>query len=108
MVTLLLWPFDGLGAQDRVEMRQVPSRDLGVEKAIAVYLPASYSRSSLRYPVAYYLHGGGGKQCTVGSIASHWTLSPTRCSGTGAPDAILADAGWCREGLARLLDRIAR
>jgi putative tributyrin esterase len=64
MVALLLWPFHGLPAQGRVETRQVPSRALGVEKAILVYLPASYGRSSIRFPVAYYLHGGGGKERT--------------------------------------------
>ena len=64
MVAILLWPFHGLPAQGRVETRQVPSRALGVEKAILVYLPASYGRSSIRFPVAYYLHGGGGKERT--------------------------------------------
>ena len=64
MVALLLWPFHGLPAQGRVETRQVPSRALGVEKAILVYLPASYGRSSIRFPVAYYLHGGGGNERT--------------------------------------------
>jgi len=64
MVAILLWPFHGLPAQGRVETRQVPSRALGVEKAILVYLPASYGRSSIRFPVAYYHHGGGGKERT--------------------------------------------
>ena len=64
LAALLLWPFEGLAAQGRVEMRRVPSRALGVEKAITVYLPASYDRSTLRYPVAYYLHGGGGNERT--------------------------------------------
>ena len=64
MVALMLWPFHGLPAQGRVETRQVPSRALGVEKAILVYLPASYGRSSIRFPVAYYLHGGGGNERT--------------------------------------------
>ena len=64
VAALLLWPFCGLAAQGRVEMRRVPSRALGVEKTIAVYLPPSYDRSSIRFPVAYYLHGGGGNERT--------------------------------------------
>lgn len=64
LAALLLWPLEGLAAQGRVEMRRLPSRALGVEKAITVYLPASYDRSSLRFPVAYYLHGGGGNERT--------------------------------------------
>ena len=64
LATLLLWPLEGLAAQGRVEMRRLPSRALGVEKAIVVYLPASYDRSSRRFPVAYYLHGGGGNERT--------------------------------------------
>ena len=64
LAALLLWPFEGLAAQGRVEMRRLPSRALGVEKAIVVYLPASYDRSSRRFPVAYYLHGGGGNERT--------------------------------------------
>ncbi|HSU97427.1 MAG TPA: alpha/beta hydrolase-fold protein, partial [Gemmatimonadaceae bacterium] len=36
---------------------------LGVSKKFLVYLPRSYARdSSLRYPVAYYLHGTGGNE----------------------------------------------
>ena len=69
LAALLLWPLSGLAAQGhvergRVEMIRVPSAALGVEKAIAVYLPASYDRSSFRFPVAYYLHGGGGNERT--------------------------------------------
>ncbi len=88
VVALLLWPLNGLPAQGRLEIRQVPSRALGVKKAIAVYLPASYSRASLRFPVVYYLHGGGGNERTwidrlaLDSIADSLQR-------TGAPDAIL-------------------
>ena len=53
---------DTLAAQSRVKTALVPSRALGVAKAIMVYLPASYETSSRRYPVAYYLHGVGGTE----------------------------------------------
>jgi S-formylglutathione hydrolase FrmB len=88
VATLLLCPFNVLAAQGRVEMRRVPSRALGIEKAIAVYLPASYGRSSLRFPVAYYLHGGGGNERTwidrlaLDSIADSLQRA-------GVPEAIL-------------------
>jgi putative tributyrin esterase len=51
-----------LAGQSRLETVLVPSRALGVSKAVMVYLPSSYETSSRRYPVAYYLHGVGGTE----------------------------------------------
>lgn len=88
VAALLLWSFCGLAAQGRVEMRRVPSPALGVEKAIVVYLPASYGRSSLRFPVAYYLHGGGGNERTWIDRLALDSLADS-LQRAGAPEAIL-------------------
>ena len=62
LAALLLGPTGGLTAQGRVTVEIMPAGVLGVPKALAVYLPESYDTSSARFPVAYYLHGGGGNE----------------------------------------------
>jgi S-formylglutathione hydrolase FrmB len=71
---------------------------LGVKKALTVYLPPSYHRStSRRYPVLYYLHGKTGNERNwVDAGALHRTMDSLIAA--GAPEAIIAmpdgDDGW--------------
>jgi len=44
--------------------------ETATEQELYIYLPPSYSSSSKRYPVMYYLHGYGGKAREAGVIAN--------------------------------------
>ncbi|MCX6632055.1 MAG: alpha/beta hydrolase-fold protein [Candidatus Solibacter sp.] len=39
-----------------------PSRGAGTEASYLIYLPPDYDTAARRYPVLYWLHGGGGSQ----------------------------------------------
>lgn len=52
-----------LGARGTVVTDTLWSQSLGTRKAAVIYLPPSYAlQSDHRYPVAYYLHGLGGRE----------------------------------------------
>ena len=74
------------------------SQSLGTRKELVVYLPPSYARTpNRRFPVAYYLHGLGGRE-------TDWTrhgelhLVMDSLAATGAPEMIIVmpdgDDGW--------------
>lgn len=52
----------GAPARGTVLLRSFFSAALGARKRYLVYLPASYSRGTRRYPVAYLLHGRTGNE----------------------------------------------
>lgn len=75
-----------------------PSRALGVEKALVVYLPPSYGREPRRrYPVAYYLHGLWGDE-TNWTALGHLDAAMDSLVARGMPEMIVVmpdgDDGW--------------
>lgn len=108
-----------LGAQARGTVRGdvVASAALGVGKHFMVYLPPSYStQPSRRYPVAYYLHGLGGRETDWLSVGGIDAVADSLIA-AGMPETIIVmpdgDDGWystwvdpvsydaCRDSLAR-------
>lgn len=108
-----------LGAQSRGTIRGdvVASEALGVGKHFMVYLPPSYStQPSRRYPVAYYLHGLGGRETDWLSVGGIDAVADSLIA-AGMPETIIVmpdgDDGWystwvdpvsyeaCRDSLAR-------
>src|SRR5262245_40546102 len=49
-------------APPRVSHKTLLSKAMGCEVGFNLYLPPNYERSSERYPVLYWLHGGGGDE----------------------------------------------
>ena len=74
------------------------AQSLGIKKALTVYLPPSYEKSTARrYPVLLYLHGlGGNERNWVEQGALGRTLDSLATA--GAPEAIVVmpdgDDGW--------------
>ncbi len=80
ITVLSLVPFPTAnGQQGRIVSTTIESSALAgnivndpTTKRARVYLPPSYDTTSKRYPVAYYLHGGGGNYA---SLFSEWSAS---------------------------------
>lgn len=70
---------------------------LGTYKRIVVYLPPAYASSSVRYPVAYYLHGWSGDEWNWVKFGRLSSSMDTLIAG-GMPDMILVmpdgDDSW--------------
>jgi S-formylglutathione hydrolase FrmB len=95
-----LFPVGG-GAQDvrpgRVVTDSLWSYALGTYKSVVVYLPSSYDRSAVRYPVVYYLHGWSGNE-TNWVKAGRLDRSMDTLVSRGMPEMIVVmpdgDDGW--------------
>jgi len=74
------------------------SQSLGTRKSVVIYLPPSYaSQSDRRYPVAYYLHGLGGRETDWTSHGHMDTVLDSLIAG-GMQEMIIVmpdgDDGW--------------
>ncbi len=74
------------------------SRWMGIEVGYCVVLPPSYERDTARrYPVVYWLHGGGGNETTGLFTASFWSELYSR-QGRGIREVILVYPTGYRSG----------
>lgn len=65
----------------------------------SVVLPAGYENGERRYPVVYWLHGGGGNECSSLFTANGWRPSTKiRANGTNLEDVILVYPNAGRSG----------